>query len=122
MAGGRHQLVRGEVGGRQVPPGAQDAGAKSRHEPLAQGGNDILLGGEVEIEGAFGDFGPGGDLVDRRGADALGNEQRRGGPQDIVTAHLGWLGAWFQCLPGNDRHRVRLTVRVFPQHWLIDFH
>ena len=53
---------------------------------LEGGGVDILLGAEIEVEGAFGDFGGGGDVVDRGVGETLLAKDLDGRGEDFATA------------------------------------
>jgi hypothetical protein len=45
---------------------------------------DVLLGGEIEIDGPLGDPGPGGDVVQPRGGEPLFSEDLEGRRNDLL--------------------------------------
>jgi hypothetical protein len=58
-------------------------------DALAEGGEEeVTFGVEVEVDGAFGDAGVGGDLVDGGGVVAAEGEDVAGGFEDFGGAEL----------------------------------
>ena len=53
------------------------------------GGVDVLFGFEVEVEGAFGDVGGGGDVLDASVGESFFAEDLDGGDEDLLTAQVG---------------------------------
>ncbi len=78
-------------------------------------GVDVFLGLEVEVEGAFGDPGGGGDVVDAGVVEALFAEDLDGRSEDLVTAKVGeGFAGWSRGHEtrvkqgvGNREYRVR---------------
>ena len=77
-----HAICKGGGNLRQVPHELD----VRRHCRFHHGAEDILLGGEVEIDGALGDAGTGGDVVQPSRGEALFHEHLQGRCDDFVGA------------------------------------
>jgi hypothetical protein len=80
----------------QVRRGADALGELDR-ELVLHGGEQLVLGAEVQVEQPLGDPGAAGDVVKRRGRDALGQEQLLACREQVGAPLFGGLG------PGHDR-------------------
>jgi len=67
-------------------------------ELLLQREHQVFLGREVQVEQALGDPGPPGDVVQRGGGDALGQEQGPAGREEVGAALFGRLGSGHRTL------------------------
>lgn len=70
-------------------------------EAVLEGGEQLSLGPETQVEGAFGDLGAGGHLVDGQAAQALVEHGPAGGVQQVAAASFRSFGA----LPHAIAHR-----------------
>jgi hypothetical protein len=77
------------------------------HEPLhiavAEGGEELVLAGEVQVEGAFGDSRADDHVIDLEGVHAMGQDERLCGVEQVAATLLAGFGpgqpASFRLLP-----------------------
>jgi hypothetical protein len=79
---------------------------------IAECGKHIVLGGKIEIEGAFGYIGVGCDLLDGGGCDAFSKKQLLSSVHQLIASFSWWLrsGARF-AFGGHGVERASATER-----------
>ena len=86
------------------PPVPQEAGPIPAVAPFQYLSEELLLGGEVIVEGALGDADRGQDVFDGGRLVPLGEEEAAGGVEDLLLARGGVevLGGHISSLGSDD--------------------
>jgi hypothetical protein len=72
----------------------------------------IILGGKIKVEGALGDVGRGGDLLDGGGCHALLKKQLLGGVHQVIAPLSRGLCSWTRFgFGGHWDRRASVTER-----------